>query len=159
MSSGTVTSATNFAWLVQVDEVGVAGSVAVGLGVEVAVGLLVAVEVGGACVDKPVGGMAGWVFVGANWVVSVNFTSGEGGVTVEPGILQAETIMANKIKIERLRSVCSFILFPSFWFNHIITKFMITCHAFYDVDYTIVVPAKILASEVCWIKNPIGGCP
>jgi len=133
---------------VQVDEVGVAGVVAVGAGVGVAVGSLVAVEVGGTWVTTAVGGKTGWVLVGIAWAVWVSCGSGDGVVTSTPGILQAESMTTNRINIDRLRSFSRFILFPSFWFNHIIVKIMIFSHAYYDADYTIVVPSKIMVPDV-----------
>jgi len=143
---------------VQVDDVGVAGVVAVGAGVEVAVGCLVAVEVGGTWVGSLVGGMTSWVLVGFACAVSVDWVFVEGVGTAVPGILQAVTMMANRINMDMLRSVCCFILFPSFWFNHIIDDIMIFSHVYYDVDYTIVVPSKLLVSGVVQ-TNSIGGNP
>jgi hypothetical protein len=145
VSSGTLTSSTNLAISVQELEVGVAGPVEVGAGVEVLVGCTVCVAVGGTWLLVGVVCSEDWVLVGTTGEVGI-FAVGEapwvGVATSALGILHADTSRVNNIKMDILRSVRRFILFPSGSFNLIIGRNQIVEYAGIDVNYTWIVPGR-----------------
>jgi hypothetical protein len=104
----------------------------------------VLVGVGGTLVGSWVGRTTGWVLVGLTCSVTAAVVVVGLGVTpLLLGKVQPAARMANKMKMDKVRSD-GFIYFPSFTFNHIIMMInSINQHSYYDVNYTIVVPGSL----------------